>query len=99
MVDFDYRSKLPLSLGRVVATPAALAAIEESDSTLLPYLVRHSAGDWGNVSAADASANNQALIDGTRVLSSYTLRDGKTRIWIITEAGRASTTILLPEEY
>lgn len=99
MVDFDFRAYLPLRLGRVVATPGALEALREADSTALPYLVRHASGDWGDVPAEDARANNEALVSGARVISGYTLRDGVTRIWVITEADRSVTTILLPSEY
>jgi hypothetical protein len=66
-------------------------------SPLLTILARHASGDWGVVGAADARANDEALTDGTRVLSVYVV-DG-VRLWVITEADRSSTTILLPEEY
>ena len=59
---------------------------------------RHRAGDWGEVDAADAAANDRAVSEGERVLSAYTLKDG-TRLWVITEADRSSTCILLPDEY
>lgn len=95
----NYRDFLPLELGQVVATPGALEALDEADSTLMPYLIRHAAGDWGDVPAEDAVANNEALIHGSRILSAYTLRDGQTKIWIITEWDRSVTTILLPSEY
>jgi hypothetical protein len=61
-------------------------------------LTRHANGDWGEVDEHDRKANEDALEHGLRVLSAYTLRTGE-RIWIITEADRSSTTILLPEEY
>jgi hypothetical protein len=61
-------------------------------------LKRHASGEWGEVDAHDRSANNRALKDGTRVLSTYTIPGGH-RFWIITEADRSATTILLPEEY
>lgn len=99
MIGKGYREFLPLSLGQVVATPGAIAAMDESDSTPLSYLVRHSSGDWGEVSEEDRELNNQALIDGDRILSAYTLRDGETKIWVITEWDRSVTTILLPSEY
>jgi hypothetical protein len=60
--------------------------------------MRHVGGDWGEVCPEDASANDEARMTGERLLSSYRLRSG-TRIWIITEADRSSTCILLPEEY
>lgn len=99
MVAFGFRHYLPLTLGKVVATSGALAALAEADSRPMPYLVRHSSGDWGDVCDEDKELNNQSLIDGTRILSAYTLRDGETKIWVITEADRSVTTILLPSEY
>lgn len=99
MVGFDFRAYLPLRLGRVVATSGAKGALDATDSNPLAYLVRHAAGDWGTVCAEDAELNNSALINAERVLSAYTLRDGETTIWIITEHDRSVTTILLPSEY
>lgn len=85
--------------GQLVATPGALAAFNEAKDSLAIYLRRHLAGDWGEVDAEDKATNDRALVEGTRLLSAYTLKDGKTKIWIITEADRSATTILLPEEY
>jgi hypothetical protein len=66
---------------------------------IAPALARHASGDWGLVDASDKRANDdRALIEGTRLLSAYELANG-TRIWIITEADRAATTVLLPAEY
>ena len=67
-------------------------------SRLLPFLRRHVAGDWGDVSAEDWKANDEALAAGERLLSAYVVRPGE-RLWIITEADRSSTTVLLPDEY
>lgn len=86
------------SLGRVVATPGALAALASAGETALPYFAQHLAGDWGDVDPGDKAANDRAIREGSRVVSAYRLGDG-TRIWIITEADRSSTCILLPEEY
>lgn len=86
-------------LGRLLATPGVLSAVAEASDNLMTYLARHARGDWGTVCDADKRANDQALKDGTRLLSAYVLRDGTTRIWIITEADRSATTVLLPEEY
>ena len=60
--------------------------------------MRHACGDWGTVCPDDALANDEALEEGERLLSAYKLRDG-TKVWIITEADRSSTCILLPDEY
>ncbi len=85
-------------LGQVVATPGALEALRASNQDALPLLRRHAQGDWGEVSPEDARENEFSLTHGLRLLSVYTLTDG-TRIWIITEADRSATTLLLPEEY
>ncbi len=91
--------------GRILATPAALAALERSGQNLWEFMARHIAGDWGDVDSEDAEANNQSLKDGSRLLSAYVLADPeKTRLWIITEAeddsgSRAATTALLASEY
>lgn len=86
------------SLGRLVATPGALQALQEAGQSPAVFLERHVEGNWGDVNAEDKRANDQALLHGERLLSAYrTLKD--VRIWIITEADRSSTCILLPEEY
>jgi hypothetical protein len=86
------------SLGQVVATPGALCALEEACESSLGFLMRHAAGDWGDVGKEDWQENEFSLDKYLRLLSVYHLRNG-TRIWIITEADRSVTTILLPEEY
>jgi len=87
-----------LPLGRVVATPAALDALSATDTHPFALLRRHVTGDWGDLTPEDVEANRMALATGARVLSAYTLPDG-TRVWVITEADRTATTILLPEDY
>lgn len=89
---------IPFPLGRVVATPGALKALEQHQHVPQTFLARHQSGDWGDVDAADRAENEYSLIHGFRLLSAYSLPDG-TRIWVITEADRSSTCILLPEEY
>ena len=86
------------ALGQVVATPGALKAFEEAGVSPLSLLVRHSAGDWGEVPPEDAEENELSVREGYRILSSYTLPT-KERIWLITEADRSATTFLLPSEY
>jgi hypothetical protein len=83
-------------LGQVVATPGAAEKLKEEDIYL--GLRRHHLGDWGNVGLEDKEANEEAVEEGLRLLSSYTSEDG-TKFWIITEADRSATTVLLPEEY
>jgi hypothetical protein len=86
-----------LSLGRVVATPGALKLLGKSGGHPFDYLARHATGDWGDLCSFDQRQNEIALRDGYRIFSSYELPAG--RVWIITEADRSVTTILLPEEY
>ncbi len=86
------------SLGQIVATPGALEALQAAGETPLHYVLRHVCGDWGELDAHDRRENERALRLGYRLLSAYTLPT-KERIWIITEADRSTTTLLLPEEY
>jgi hypothetical protein len=86
------------SPGSVYATPGALAAFEASGDDPLAFLIRHIAGDWGEVNAEDWRANEESLRIGERLLSVYTMSNG-TRFWIITERDRSGTCMLLPEEY
>ena len=83
------------SPGQVVITPGALAAL--SDDVVRQSLKRHLTGDWGDVDAHDAQENELSLREGFRLLSAY--HQGDVKFWIITEADRSVTTILLPEEY
>lgn len=87
-----------LTLGQVVATPGCLEAFQANNQTPDEFLGRHVKGDWGDLAEEDRQANDDALIDGSRILSSYRLKNG-TKIWIITEWDRSATTCLLPEEY
>jgi hypothetical protein len=87
----------PLPLGRVVATPGALKLLSEAREDLFGCLARHATGDWGELCSFDRHQNEIALRDGYRVLSSYDVL--AERVWVITEADRSITTILLPEEY
>ena len=89
-------AKFPL--GRTVATPGALDALKEAGEGPAYYLDRHITGDWGDVPPEDAAENELSLKEGFRILSAYTLST-EVKIWVITEADRSSTTILLPEEY
>lgn len=85
-------------IGLMVATPTALAAFARNGQTPLPFLQRHQSGDWGDLDKDDREANNAALKNGSRILSAYYLND-REKIWIITEADRSSTCVLLPEDY
>jgi hypothetical protein len=88
--------RAPLPLGKVVATPRALKLLSEMGEDPFGYIARHATGDWGELCAFDRRQNEIALREGYRVLSSYDVLAG--RVWIITEADRSVTTILLPEE-
>ena len=90
-------SKNSYPLGHISATPNALAHLAKHQLTLIPLLQRHQRGDWGCVPAEDAIANNEALHNAGRLLSSYAVGDGK--VWVITEADRSATTVLLPDDY
>ena len=90
-------------LGQIVGTPAAIEAIEDSGQSPAEFLDRHVSGDWGIVDEEDKAANDDSLIDGSRILSAYKTAKG-VKLWIISEAAdddgnRAATTILLPSEY
>jgi hypothetical protein len=91
------------SLGRIVATPGALQALHAAGQSADEFLARHATGDWGELDDEDRQANEEALIDGSRILSAYETRKGE-RIWVITEAVndvglRYSTCLLTPDEY
>jgi hypothetical protein len=80
-----------------VATPGTLKLLMEAGDHPFELLARHATGDWGALCAFDRRQNEVALRKGNRILSSYPV--GAERVWVITEADRAITTILLPEEY
>jgi hypothetical protein len=92
-------SNKPLfALGQVVATPGALELLESAGKAPSEFISKHQSGDWGDeMCDEDRELNNAALKDGSRLLSAYTV--GKDKLWIITEADRSSTTLLLPSEY
>jgi hypothetical protein len=90
--------KPKFNLGQIVATPGALEALQQSGQTPQFFLSRHVRGDWGEVCDDDKRLNDQALVDGSRLLSAYRTLKGE-RLWIITEADRSSTCCLLPSEY
>ncbi|HYL15138.1 MAG TPA: hypothetical protein VEV41_19015 [Terriglobales bacterium] len=85
-------------LGRLLATPGALEALEKASQQPEEFLDRHANGDWGELDSHDAKENEFSLQRSLRLLSSYTTAAGD-KLWIITEADRSATTLLLPEEY
>jgi hypothetical protein len=86
------------TLGRVVATPGALAALEKAGQQPGEFLARHVSGDWGELDMHDMAENEFSLQHGLRLLSAHHTSAGD-KLWVITEADRSSTCILLPEEY
>jgi hypothetical protein len=91
-------------LGQIVATRGVVDAVPGQRCT--ECLTRHIRGDWGNVCPEDAATNDQALVDGMRLLSAYAIDPskpakgyGENCLWIITEADRSVTTLLFPDEY
>jgi hypothetical protein len=86
-------------MGRIMATPGALETLRAVGMSASTFLARHESGDWGNLDAEDRRANDRALMEGTRIFSSYALGDTGERVWIITEADRSYTTVLRPDEY
>lgn len=95
---YTLNQKVRFSLGQIVATPGAIEALNEADQGFLEFLSRHVTGDWGDICKDDAAENECALKEGFRLLSAYRTRLG-VKFWIITEADRSVTTLLLPDEY
>ena len=86
------------SLGQIVATPAALEALAAAGQSADAFIRRHLCGDWGELGADDTAENQLALSEGFRLVSSYAV-SATLKMWIITEADRSSTCILLPSDY
>ena len=88
------KGKFPL--GQTVITRTAMDTLTQED--VMKALARHAAGDWGDVCEEDFRENEQSLDQGFRLFSVYHAKDG-TKFYIITEADRSATTVLLPEDY
>lgn len=84
------------SLGRLLITSNAANQLHMDD--VAAGLKRHALGDWGDLCAEDKAANDMAILEGSRILSAYSDR-GDTVFWVITEADRSCTTVLLPADY
>lgn len=84
-------------LGRLVATPAVLAILKAAHQDVFVYVQRHQSGDWGDLGEEDKRANETAIACSLRILSAYKL--GNYKIYVITEADRSSTCVLLADEY
>lgn len=91
------QAPMRFSLGHIVTTPGALDHLDAAHVSPGDLLMRHARGDWGDLCAEDRRENALSLVRGFRLLSSYPVGDEK--VWIITEADRSSTTILLAREY
>ena len=85
-------------LGQVVATPGALEALSASGESAMKFIKRHVCGDWGEVGVEDCQTNVWAVANQARLLSAYKTQLG-VKLWVITEADRSSTCVLLPDEY
>lgn len=96
--EVDDQPKPLFPLGQVVATPGAIAALEQAQQTPIELIRRHVVGDWGDLSEDDKQENELSLREGYRLLSAYHLESG-IKVWVITEADRSATTVLLPSEY
>jgi hypothetical protein len=104
MTNPTHATPTSFSLGQIVSTPGALGSC--SPEHLLDCLRRHTRGDWGSICDEDRAANDDAVVNGGRILSAYPIDPGKpcegygeNCLWIITEADRSVTTFLLPDEY
>ena len=86
------------ALGQTFITPGAEEALQIAGQTATEFLRRHMSGDWGELSDEDMRENEFSLKEGLRLLSAYQTGKGQ-KLWIITEADRSATTILLPSEY
>jgi hypothetical protein len=92
-------SKALFSLGQIVATPGALSALGDDGTSAEDLLKRHVTGDWGELSEEDRQENELSVKEGFRILSAYKLPSTGVKLWVITEADRSATTLLLPDEY
>ena len=86
------------ALGQTFITPGAEEALQIAGQTAIEFLRRHMSCDWGELSDDDVQENELSLRRGFRLLSAYLTAKGQ-KLWIITEADRSATTLLLPEEY
>lgn len=95
----DNLKRLKFHLGQTTATPGAIEALQEEGMNPWALLTRHATGDWGDLDDHDKQANEKAIAEGNRIFSAYVLPNTQEKLWVITEADRSSTTILLPDEY
>lgn len=107
-MDSKHKAQGAVELGRTVGTSAVVAAMEDLSFFsifVINCMARHEIGDWGDLDKSDAKANDEALVEGERILSAYMIPQtfaaevGQTKLWVITEADRSVTTVLWPSEY
>ena len=98
MTTNEEQKQILFALGQVVATPAALAAIEDAGQNPMQFLLRHVTGDWGDLPEEDKQENEFSLEHGFRIFSAYHTTNG-VKFYVITEYDRSVTTFLLPHEY
>ncbi len=91
------RARFPL--GCTLTTPGAAEALERANMSARDLLLRHQSGDWGELSDDDRAENELSVTEGFRILSAYELPGTGEKVWLITEADRSATTLLLPSEY
>ncbi|MBE0436468.1 MAG: hypothetical protein IBX56_11765 [Methylomicrobium sp.] len=91
------QAKPLFGLGRTMASPGAMVVMQGMGLSPISLLSRHQRGDWGELAEEDKAANDEAVTNGRRVFSAYHF--DTVKFWVITEADRSLTTILLPEEY
>lgn len=98
-IEAEKEKQIRFELGEIITTPGAIEAFKKSEVSPNWFLAKHQDGDWGEVSEYDLAQNEISLKEGFRLLSAYTLPKTGEQIWVITEADRLLTTLLLPEEY
>ena len=86
-------------LGRIVATPGAVEYLNRNSIAPAELLYLHQTGDWGDMGAEDKAENALSVAQGFRIFSCYRRGPMQEAIWVITEADRSVTTLLMPSEY
>src|SRR4028118_1932895 len=84
------------TLGQMVMTQGVAVALDEAGQSPFEFLSRHQTGDWGEVCDADKRENEFSIANGFRILSAYRTSED-VKLWVITEADRSVTTLLLPD--
>ena len=99
MTDVERDDPRPLfELGQIVRTPGAIQTMQDAGQDPIELLRRHVTGDWGDLGEEDKKENDFSVGKDLRIFSAYNLESGE-KVWIITEADRSATTILVPQDY